>query len=72
MQGPVIQMELTREDEATAMLARLLYIHFSEHRDKEPRPAPFAPEWAYDYARIAVSYLGAEDDGIDALREDYR
>ena len=43
MQGPVIQMELTREDEATAMLARLLYIHFSEHRDKDPRPAPFAP-----------------------------
>lgn len=42
MQGPVIQMELTREDEATAMLARLLYIHFSEHRDKDPRPAPFA------------------------------
>lgn len=72
MQGPVIQVELTREDEATAMLARLLYIHFSEHRGKAPRPAPFAPEWAYDYARIAVGYLGAEDDGIDALREDYR
>lgn len=72
MQGPVIAMELTREDEAVAMLARLMYTHFQEHRGKTPRPAPFAPEWAYDYARIAVGYLGVEDDGIDALREDYR
>ena len=65
-------MELTREDEAVAMLARMLYVHFNEHRDKAPRPAPFAPEWAYDYARIAVSYLGVEDDSLDALREDYK
>lgn len=70
MQGTM--MQLTREDEAAAMLARMLYVHFSEHREKPPRPAPFAPEWAYDYARIAVSYLGVEDDAIDALREDYK
>jgi hypothetical protein len=72
MQGAVINMELTIEDEATAMLARLMYIHFQEHRSKTPRPAPFAPEWAYDYARIAVGYLGVDDEGIDSLREDYR
>lgn len=72
MIGPVIAMELTIEDEAIAMLARFMYVHFQEHRGKSPRPAPFAPEWAYDYARIAVSYLGVEDDAIDALREDYK
>lgn len=72
MMGPVINMELTMEDEAVAMLARLMYTHFQGHRGKTPRPVPFAPEWAYDYARIAVGYLGVESDGIDALREDYK
>jgi len=72
MQGPVIAMELTIEDEAVAMLARMFYLHLQNHRGKEARPAPFAPEWAYDYARISVSYLGVESDGIDALREDYK
>lgn len=72
MMGPVINMELTMEDEAVALLARLMYTHFQEHRGKTPRPVPFAPEWAYDYARIAVNYLGVEGDGIEALREDYK
>jgi len=70
MQG--ITMELSTEDEAIAMLARLMYQHHQEHRDKDPRPAPFAPEWAYDYARIAVAYLGVETADLDALREDYK
>lgn len=72
MQGPVITMELTIEDEATAMLARMFYLHLQQHRGKEAKSAPFAPEWAYDYARLAVAYLGVEEDGIDALREDYK
>jgi len=72
MQGAMLTMDLTIEDEATAMLARLMYVHHQEFRSKEPRSAPFAPEWAYDYAKIAVTYLSVDDDNIDDLRTDYR
>lgn len=65
-------MQLEPEQEAVAMLARLMYLHMNEHRGKPSKPAPFAPEWAYDYARMAVAYLGVTDDAIDALHEDYK
>lgn len=65
-------MELNIEDEATAMLARMMYVHHQEFRDKEARPAPFAPERAYDYAKIAVTYLPINEDQITDLRTDYR
>lgn len=72
MQGMVMAMDLSIEDEATAMLARMMYVHHQEFRDKDPRPVPFAPEWAYDYARIAVTYLPVNEDQISDLRSDYR
>ena len=72
MQGMVAVMELSIEDEATAMLARMMYVHHQEFRDKEARPAPFAPEWAFDYAKIAVTYLPVNEDQIADLRTDYR
>ena len=67
----VTAMKLSIEDEATALLARMMYVHHQNHRAKEIRPAPFAPEWAFDYAKIAVTYLPVNEDQIADLRTDY-
>jgi hypothetical protein len=55
------------------MLARSFYVHFAEIKGDTPRSAPYAPEWAYDYARIAHAYLRPDDEeaAID-LRLDYK
>ena len=50
----------------------MIYVHYREHNNKDPRSAPFAPLWAYDYAGIAVAYLGIESADIDAIKEDYK
>ena len=60
------------EDVAQSLLARLMYQHFCEHRDQEPKPGLFAPEWAWDYARIAVTYLGVDQAALDDMKEDLR
>jgi len=60
------------EDQAQGLMARLMYQHFCEHRGQEPKPGLFAPEWAFDYARIAVTYLGADEDSLADMKEDLR
>ena len=65
-------MQLSDTDEATAMLARMMYVHHQEFRSKDVRPVPFAPEWAFDYARICVAYLAIDESGLEDLRGDYR
>ena len=65
-------MQLSPVDSTTAMIARMMYIHHQEFRSKDARPAPFAPEWAYDYARIAVAYLSIDESKLEDLRSDYR
>jgi len=66
-----LNMGISEEDQVVAMLARRFYVHHSEHRGKTPTSAPFAPEWAYDYARIAVTYCGYDDDTVSRLTSDY-
>lgn len=63
---------MNEEDEIVSMLARSMYVHFSEHRHKVPQNPPFATEWAYDYARVALKYLAYDDATIDQLRTDYK
>lgn len=72
MTRPVLGVEIDEENEVVALLARVLYVHFQEHRNKQPSSAPFAPEWAYDYARLSVRYCGYDDDAVDRLRTDYK
>lgn len=67
-----MSIEMTIEDECRMALARQFYLHLSTIRKKFPSPAPFAPEWAYDYADIAINYLGADDEALDVLRIDYK
>lgn len=62
---------INEDDQIVSMLARKFYVHFSEHRDKVPSAPPFAPEWAYDYARLAVHYCGYDDATAARLTEDY-
>lgn len=47
-------------------LARLMYGHYCEHRGFTPKPAPYVPGWATDYAQVAVSAYGYDED--DARR----
>lgn len=72
MSKPVMNLAISEEDEVVAMLARMFYLNHMEHRTKKATPPPFAPEWAFEYARIAVSYCGFADDTIDSLRDDYK
>lgn len=65
-------MELATTDQVTAALARMIYVHYRAYNNKEPRAVPFAPLWAYDYADIAVAYLGIESADLDAIKEDYK
>jgi hypothetical protein len=64
---------LSESQQVVHMLARSFYVHFAEIKGDTPRSAPYAPEWAYDYARIAHAYLRPDDEeaAID-LRLDYK
>lgn len=54
-------------DRAVGALARRLYMHYCEEKNFDPYPAPWAPRWAMDYARIAVDALGFDTDGLEEL-----
>lgn len=46
-------------------LGRVLYLHYCEHRKFDPKPVPYVPGWAVDYARVAIDVLGFDEDGFD-------
>ena len=64
---------MTQYDQAVHYLARQFYLELCRVRDF-PRvdPPPYAPRWATEYATIAVSYLGYDDDALDQLARDYK
>lgn len=55
-------------DQAVVALARRFYMHHVAHKGyTDPRPYPWAPLWALDYAKIAVETYGFDQDGLDEL-----
>lgn len=68
----MFNVPLSDEQTVTHLLARRLYVHYSEHRNKEPKSPPFVPEWAQAYAELAVTYLGYDTEAIDRLTQDYK
>jgi hypothetical protein len=68
----VLGVDVSLEDEGKALLARMFYVHHQEYRKKPINSAPFAPEWAYDYASIAIDYLGVDSAALEDLRHDYK
>lgn len=52
-------------------LARQFYLSYCMTNDHDPstRPSGYAPNWAHEYASIAVDILGYDDDTIDRLSE---
>ena len=54
-------------DQAVSSLARALYLHYCQEKGFDPYPAPWAPRWAMDYARIAVDAYGFDDEGLSDL-----
>lgn len=64
---------MTHFDQAVHYLARQFYLEFCRVRDF-PRvdPPPFTPRWANEYANIAVSYLGYDDEALTQLAKDYK
>lgn len=55
-------------DEAVAVLARKIYLHYCTEKGFDPFPYPWVPRWAIDYAGIAVSAYGFEDDDVAVLK----
>lgn len=74
MTAQLMNIPLTEEQEIVHMLARAMYVQFSESKfaNKPMTPPPFCPEWAYGYADLALRYLGHDEDTIDRLRDDYK
>ena len=56
-------------DQAVSALARALYLHYCKEKGFDPYPAPWAPRWAMDYARIAVDAYGFDEAGLTELVE---
>jgi len=65
----MMMSETMTDDVAVGMLARRLYLHYAQEKQWEPYPAPWAPRWAMDYARIAVESYGYEEQAVDELRQ---
>lgn len=64
---------MTQYDQAVHYLARQFYLELCRVRNFERiDPPPYAPRWATEYANIAVSYLGYDDDALDQLARDYK
>jgi hypothetical protein len=65
-------LDMTEDQQVEYYLARKFYLRLMKHRGKEPLPAPFAPEWAYEYAAIAHEALGHDEDAIAVLESQHR
>lgn len=62
------------DDEMMQQLAvqgvgRLIYLQYCGHKHFDPKPLPYVPGWAVDYARVAVDALGFDDDAFNDLME---
>jgi hypothetical protein len=58
---------MNRDSSAVVTLARKFYMHYCNEKKWDPRPYPWSPLWAMEYAAIAVECYGYEDDHLDAL-----
>ncbi len=65
-------LPLSERDRVEHMLARQMYLRYCNHRKSEPNRAPYVPAWAGPYAAIATTYLGWDEEAIDALLRDYK
>jgi hypothetical protein len=54
-----------RDDLAVLTLARMIYIRYCDNRSFTPYEAPWVPKWAVEYARVAVSAYGYDDEALD-------
>lgn len=52
---------------AVVALARRFYLHYCGEKGWNPRPWPWSPLWAMEYARVAVDAYGYDDEGLSAL-----
>lgn len=67
-----MNIPMTDEQQVELMLSRMLYLTYSNHRGKDPKPAPYVPEWALAYAKVAIAYLGFDGEALTRLSEDYK
>lgn len=64
---------MTLHDQAVHYLARQLFLELCRMRGfTDIDPVPHVPRWATDYAAIAVSYLGVDDESVAQLARDYK
>lgn len=56
--------------EAVVALARKLYLHYCAEKKFNPRPYPWSPLWAMEYAQIAINAYGFDEDGLEDLQKE--
>ena len=61
-----------KEMYATQLLSRLMHRKYAEFRGFEPKPYPYYDAGNADYARLAIAYLGVDDDAISFMEDDLR
>lgn len=59
------------EEWVTGRLARRMYLRYCEENQRRPFRKEYAPPWAYDYAQLAVTLLGYDDEALGRLSSDH-
>ena len=62
-------VEVDEEQWVTDRLARRMYLRYCQGHDRRPFRKNYAPPWAKDYASVAVSVLGYDDEAIRRLAD---
>tara|TARA_R110000822_G_scaffold310068_1_gene441128 strand:+ start:759 stop:959 length:201 start_codon:yes stop_codon:yes gene_type:complete len=57
-----------QEIEVRYLLGRKFYMNLCEHKGFEPRPHPYIDTAMNEYANIAVTMLGYDDEAITRLK----
>ena len=66
---PPFTVESPQDREVVADLARLMYLVYCDRKGFTPSDSPYAPAWALDYAKIAATWLGYDEQGAARVRE---
>jgi hypothetical protein len=62
-------VDVNEEQWVTDRLARRMYLRYCEEHDRRPFRRQYAPPWAKDYASVAVSVLGYDDEAVRRLAD---
>jgi hypothetical protein len=57
-------MDKSTDNLASLALARLFYLSYCKHNKYDPKPAPYVPGWALEYAQVSIDAFGYDSDDL--------